>query len=55
MPTDALFPSGRWGTPDDVANLVAWLVADEAAWITGQVLVSEGGFRRWVRDPTERS
>ena len=40
------FPAGRWGTPDDVANLVAFLVGDEAAWITGQVLNSEGGFRR---------
>lgn len=39
-------PSGRWGTPDDAANLVAWLASDEAAWITGQVLDSEGGFRR---------
>jgi len=44
-----MFPAGRWGRPEDVANLVAWLVSDEAAWITGQVLVSEGGFRRWAR------
>lgn len=50
-----MFPGGRWGTPEDVANLMAWLVGAEGAWITGQVLVSEGGFRRWVRDPTERS
>ncbi len=41
------FPSGRWGTPDDPARLVAWLVTDEAAWITGQVINTEGGFRRW--------
>ena len=41
------FPSGRWGTPDDPARLIAWLVTDEAAWITGQVINSEGGFRRW--------
>lgn len=41
------FPQGRWGTPDDPARLVAWLVTDEAAWITGQVIHSEGGFRRW--------
>jgi 3-oxoacyl-[acyl-carrier protein] reductase len=40
------FPGGRWGQPDDAARLVAWLVSDEAAWITGQVLNSEGGFRR---------
>ena len=39
------FPAGRWGTPEDAANLVAWLVGDDAAWITGQVIDSEGGFR----------
>jgi 3-oxoacyl-[acyl-carrier protein] reductase len=43
---DAL-PAGRWGSPDDVSRLVSWLVSDDAAWITGQVLNSEGGFRRW--------
>ena len=42
------FPQGRWGIPDDPARLVAWLVTDEAAWITGQVINSEGGFRRWL-------
>ncbi len=41
------FPAGRWGLPEDVARLVAWLVSDEAAWITGQVHDQEGGFRRW--------
>jgi len=40
-------PAGRWGSPDDVARLVSWLVSDDSAWITGQVLNSEGGFRRW--------
>lgn len=39
-------PFGRWGQPSDVANLVAFLVGDEGAWITGQVIDSEGGFRR---------
>jgi 3-oxoacyl-[acyl-carrier protein] reductase len=41
------FPQGRWGTPDDPARLIAWLATDDAAWITGQVINSEGGFRRW--------
>ncbi|MBO2463293.1 SDR family oxidoreductase [Actinomadura violacea] len=40
-------PFGRWGRPDDVARLVRWLVSDEGRWITGQVINSEGGFRRW--------
>ncbi|MFE2638834.1 SDR family oxidoreductase [Streptomyces scopuliridis] len=42
----ALFPAGRWGMPDDPARLIAWLATDEAEWITGQVIDSEGGFRR---------
>jgi len=41
-----MFPAGRWGTPEDVARLVAWLASDEASWITGNVIDSEGGFRR---------
>ncbi|WP_369239893.1 SDR family oxidoreductase [Streptomyces sp. R21] len=42
----AMFPAGRWGMPDDPARLIAWLATDEAQWITGQVIDSEGGFRR---------
>jgi 3-oxoacyl-[acyl-carrier protein] reductase len=41
------FPQQRWGVPDDPARLIAWLATDEAVWITGQVINSEGGFRRW--------
>ena len=39
-------PLGRWGQPADAARLIAWLVTDDAQWITGQVIDSEGGFRR---------
>lgn len=41
-----MFPDGRWGTPDDVADLVDFLVSDRGAWIRGQVIDSEGGFHR---------
>ncbi|MHB9755173.1 SDR family oxidoreductase [Streptomyces sp. BYX5S] len=41
-----MFPAKRWGMPDDPARLIAWLATDEAEWITGQVVDSEGGFRR---------
>ncbi len=41
----ARFPQGRWGRPQDTARLVAWLVSDEATWVTGQVIASDGGFR----------
>jgi len=37
-------PAGRMGTPEDVANAVAFLVSDQAAYITGQVLSVDGGF-----------
>lgn len=40
------FPTGRVGRPEDVARLVAFLASDEAEWITGQVIHSEGGFLR---------
>jgi len=43
----ARFPQRRWGTPDDPARLIAWLATDEAAWVTGQVINTEGGVRRW--------
>ncbi len=39
-------PQGRWGQPADAARLIGWLCSDDAAWITGQVIDSEGGFRR---------
>ena len=42
-----MFPQGRWGEPDDAARLITWLLTDEARWITGQVISSEGGFARW--------
>jgi len=39
------FPFGRMGRPEDAAHLVAFLASDDGAWITGQVIHSEGGFR----------
>ena len=37
-------PLGRIGKPSDIANLVAFLVSDEANFITGQTIVSDGGY-----------
>ena len=37
------YPLGRLGVPGDVATAVAFLASDEAAWITGQTLVVDGG------------
>ncbi|MFC1799877.1 3-oxoacyl-[acyl-carrier-protein] reductase [Candidatus Eisenbacteria bacterium] len=36
-------PLGRFGTVDDVANIVAFLVSDDANYITGQVIKVDGG------------
>ena len=37
-------PLGRLGTPEDIAALVAFLASEEAGFITGQVITSDGGF-----------
>jgi 3-oxoacyl-[acyl-carrier protein] reductase len=42
----ARFPAGRWGRPEDIAPVLAWLLSAESAWVTGQVIDAEGGFRR---------
>jgi 3-oxoacyl-[acyl-carrier protein] reductase len=38
------FPMGRIGQPEDAARLIAFLVSEEAGWITGQIIRSSGGF-----------
>ncbi|UHA75267.1 SDR family oxidoreductase [Paenibacillus sp. 481] len=38
------FPMGRIGQPDDAAKLIGFLASDDAQWITGQIIHSDGGF-----------
>lgn len=40
------FPMKRIGNPHDTAKLVGFLVSEDADWITGQIIHSEGGFIR---------
>src|SRR3954466_4425577 len=36
-------PTGRPGTPTDVAGLVSFLLSDDGAWVTGQLIHADGG------------
>jgi NAD(P)-dependent dehydrogenase (short-subunit alcohol dehydrogenase family) len=42
-------PTRRYGTPDDVANLVNWLAGDEARYASGQLWVLDGGLTAQVQ------
>jgi 3-oxoacyl-[acyl-carrier protein] reductase len=44
-------PLGRVGYPDDIAGAVAFLVSDDASYITGQVLYVDGGMLAQLRSP----
>ena len=36
-------PVGRLGTPEDIAEIVSWLVSDGASFVTGQCITADGG------------
>lgn len=37
-------PIGRFGTPEDIADLVLFLASDESRWITGTAITIDGGY-----------
>lgn len=36
-------PLNRYGTPEDIAGMAAYLLSDQASWITGQIIGVDGG------------
>ncbi len=42
----AEIPLNRWGRPEEVAGLAAYLASDEAAYITGSTYFIDGGMLR---------
>ncbi len=46
MKEEALWhtPGGRVGKPQDIANVVSFLLSPEAGWIYGQTLIADGGY-----------
>ncbi len=41
--SERMHPLGRIGKPEDVAHLIAYLVSEEASWITGEIWSVDGG------------
>ena len=41
--TLAGIPSGRFGTPEEIAQVATFLASDQASWVTGQIVAVDGG------------
>jgi NAD(P)-dependent dehydrogenase (short-subunit alcohol dehydrogenase family) len=39
-----LHPMGRFGRPSEISEAVLWMLSQRASFMTGQVLVLDGGF-----------
>jgi NAD(P)-dependent dehydrogenase (short-subunit alcohol dehydrogenase family) len=41
----AMHPMARMGNPEEIAHGIAWLLSDEASFVTGHLLNIDGGFQ----------
>lgn len=48
-------PLGRWGEPQDIANMVAFLLGPESNWMTGEIVRVSGGLQGVAAAPARRS
>lgn len=37
-------PMGRWGKPEEIAELIVWLLSDKASFVTGSTHLADGGY-----------
>lgn len=49
--SEAMHPLGRIGQPGDAASLLAWLISDDASWVTGQAWAVDGGISACRQKP----
>jgi 3-oxoacyl-[acyl-carrier protein] reductase len=47
-------PLGRWGEPEDIGHVVAFLCSPAASWITGEVYRVSGGMAGIAAAPPKR-
>ena len=40
-------PMHRFGKPDEIATAVQFLASDASSWLTGSVLIADGGYVLW--------
>ena len=54
--TEDMIPLGRWARPEEIAEVVAWLVSDAASYVTGTAITVDGGWspQLWPRSLRDR-